>query len=126
MPHAHEAGPRRMLAAGAALLLSAATLGLVPFGTASAGTTPTTHPAPGQAGAVLTAASPPPATFAEPPCGALSAGYDPAALPQYDHVVVLMEENLGYTEWAPTQMPFFTQLAGQCGSLLNMHAATHP
>jgi phosphatidylinositol-3-phosphatase len=59
------------------------------------------------------------------PCGALT--YDPTDLPDYDHVVVLMDENLSYAQLQQsTAAPYLKSLASACGSESNMHAATHP
>lgn len=67
---------------------------------------------------------PPPPPYL--PCGALSATYDPAAPPVYDHVVVLMEENWSYANlMASTQTPFLSQLNANCGSETFFHSATH-
>jgi hypothetical protein len=61
------------------------------------------------------------------PCGALASSYSSAALPQYEHVVVLMEENWSYAGlMASTEAPFLYQLNANCGSETNFHAATHP
>jgi phospholipase C len=67
------------------------------------------------------------AQAATPPCGGLSAGYDPARPPRYEHVVVLMEENVSYGQFqASSQMPYLRRLSRLCGSATNFHAATHP
>src|SRR3954462_3620065 len=67
------------------------------------------------------------AAAADGPCGALAALYDPANPPVYDHVVVIMEENWSYRDFAvSTQTPFLSQLARDCGNETNFHAATHP
>jgi phospholipase C len=60
-------------------------------------------------------------------CGALATSYNPQNRPIYQHVVVLMEENLGYDRFLTTpDTPFLSQLARDCGSATNFHAATHP
>jgi phosphatidylinositol-3-phosphatase len=47
--------------------------------------------------------------------------------PAYRHVVVIMDENVGYsTLMTSSQAPYLHQLAGQCGTEAFMHAATHP
>jgi hypothetical protein len=59
------------------------------------------------------------------PCGTLA--YDPSNPPVYQHVVVVMDENVGYTALSkPGAAPYLSGLATACGSELNMHAATHP
>lgn len=58
------------------------------------------------------------------PCGTLA--YDPSNLPQYDHVIVIMDENTSYTTWQSANMPYTHGLAAACGSETDMHAATHP
>lgn len=71
----------------------------------------------------LTDAPPPP----PPPCGALADQYNASSPPHYDHVVVLMEENWSYDHYvASTAAPFLKQMAADCGSEGNFHAATHP
>lgn len=55
------------------------------------------------------------------PCGTLT------GTPAYDHVVVIMDENVSYNQLKKsTQAPYLHSLAAQCGSELFMHAATHP
>jgi phospholipase C len=67
-----------------------------------------------------------PAAAATAPCGALTATYDRAHPPAYQHVVVLMEENWSYREFAAsTQTPYLTSLSKACGNETNFHAATH-
>ncbi|MGZ4607328.1 MAG: alkaline phosphatase family protein [Oryzihumus sp.] len=76
----------------------------------------------------LTDVAPPPPPPPPPPspCGSLSGSFDPANPPQYDHVVVLMEENWSYQSFATsTAAPFLTQLSLSCGNETNFHAATH-
>ena len=59
------------------------------------------------------------------PCGLLP--YDSTAPPVYQHVVVIMDENLSYQNFlASTQAPYLQGLAAACGSEADMHAATHP
>jgi len=66
-----------------------------------------------------------PAAAAGPgPCGALT--YDPTDPPHYDHVVVVMDENLSYGQLQSSAAPYLKSLAAACGSETNMHAATHP
>lgn len=71
-----------------------------------------------------------PATVADlsGPCGALAHDYDPAHRPSYDHVVVIMDENLSYGTFlkSGTDMPYLKSLSARCGSEAGMHAATHP
>jgi hypothetical protein len=61
------------------------------------------------------------------PCGALATTFDPTAPPVYTHVVVIMEENLGFDGWrgSPTA-PYTNGLADSCALATNMTAATHP
>jgi hypothetical protein len=74
----------------------------------------------------LTAVPPPPPP-PPPPCGALADRYDAANPPRYEHVVVIMEENWSYEDFAAsTDTPYLTQLAAGCGNETNFHAATHP
>ncbi|WP_137121239.1 alkaline phosphatase family protein [Segeticoccus rhizosphaerae] len=55
------------------------------------------------------------------PCGTLT------GTPRYQHVVVIMDENVGYsTLIKSSQARYLHTLAEQCGSELSMHAATHP
>jgi hypothetical protein len=69
----------------------------------------------------LPAPPPPPPS----PCGLLT--YDPENPPVYDSVVVLMEENWSYADFAAsTQSPYLTGLAAECGNETNFHAVTHP
>jgi phospholipase C len=76
---------------------------------------------------VLTTMSVGSAAAANAYCGAMSGSYDPQQPPRYQHVVVLMEENVGYTQFVgSSQLPFLHQLAQDCGSETNFHAATHP
>jgi len=75
----------------------------------------------------ITDVAPPPPPPSPSPCGSLSGSYDPANPPQYDHVVVLMEENWSYHDFAAsTQAPYLSSLNAGCGSETNFHAATHP
>jgi hypothetical protein len=68
--------------------------------------------------------SPPPF---DNPCGSLAAQYDAQNPPHYDHVVVIMEENWSYHDFASsTQAPYLTSLAAGCGDETNFHNATHP
>jgi phosphatidylinositol-3-phosphatase len=54
-------------------------------------------------------------------CGTLT------GTPSYQHVVVIMDENVSYAQLKKsTQAPYLHSLAAQCGSELFMHAATHP
>ena len=77
--------------------------------------------------AMLTTLSAGTAAAANAYCGALAGSYDRQQPPQYQHVVVLMEENVSYQQFvASTQMPFLHQLAGDCGIETDFHAATHP
>jgi phosphatidylinositol-3-phosphatase len=65
------------------------------------------------------------ASAAGGPCGSLT--YDPTNLPIYDHVVVIMDENLSYPALQKSSVaPYLKSLALTCGSETNMHAATHP
>lgn len=69
----------------------------------------------------------PTANAADAYCGALAGSYDPQQPPQYEHVVVLMEENVSYNAFVGSQhMPFLHQLADDCGLATDFHAATHP
>jgi hypothetical protein len=66
---------------------------------------------------------PPPPPFT--PCGSLP--FDPAQPPVYSHVVVLMEENWSFHDFATSaQSPFLTGLAANCGTETDFHVATHP
>jgi phosphatidylinositol-3-phosphatase len=59
------------------------------------------------------------------PCGLLT--YDSSHPPAYQHVVVIMDENLSYASFvASTQATYLHGLAAACGSDTDMHAATHP
>ncbi len=59
------------------------------------------------------------------PCGTLT--YDAGHLPDYEHVVVVMDENLSYVQLqGATTAPYLKSLGTACGSETNMHAATHP
>ena len=79
------------------------------------------------AAAVLSPVQEERAEAATPPCGTLADGYDPARPPRYEHVVVLMEENVTYGQFqASSQMPYLKKLSRLCGSATNFHAATHP
>jgi phosphatidylinositol-3-phosphatase len=72
-----------------------------------------------------TAATPQLAAADGGPCGSLP--YDHTNLPTYDHIVVIMDENLSYPALEkPGVAPYFKSLAQACGSETNMHAATHP
>jgi len=65
------------------------------------------------------------AAAATGPCGTLS--YDPANLPTYDHIVVIMDENVSFSALQKTTTaPYLKSLALACGSEANMAAATHP
>ena len=58
------------------------------------------------------------------PCGTL--GYDSAAPPTYDHVVLIMDENLSFKAYTTSsQATFLHGLGAACGTEQNMHAATH-
>jgi phospholipase C len=70
---------------------------------------------------VLALGSVVPAGAATAPCGTLS------GTPAYEHVVVIMDENVSYAQLKKsTQAPYLHSLGAQCGSELFMHAATHP
>jgi phosphatidylinositol-3-phosphatase len=61
------------------------------------------------------------------PCGSLAPLFDPASPPTYSHVVVIMDENLGYNGWIGSPAaPYSNQLAGQCALATNAVGATHP
>lgn len=61
------------------------------------------------------------AVAAAGPCGTLT------GTPAYRHVVLIMDENVGYaTLTKSSQAPYLHALAAQCGSETSMHAATHP
>jgi phospholipase C len=75
------------------------------------------------AGAVLPASGAGAATSSGP-CGLLA--YRAAAPPTYDHIVLIMEENLSFKAYtASQQVPFLKSLGPACGSELDMHNATH-
>jgi phospholipase C len=58
------------------------------------------------------------------PCATLA--YPSASPPAYDHVVVVMDENLSYRAFqSSTQAPYLKSLVAGCGSEADMHAATH-
>ncbi|HEY3765527.1 MAG TPA: alkaline phosphatase family protein [Gaiellales bacterium] len=62
-----------------------------------------------------------------PPCGTLASSFDPAVPPVYTHVVVIMDENLGFNGWfGSAAAPYTNSLAAQCALATNMTAATHP
>ncbi|MGZ4611540.1 MAG: alkaline phosphatase family protein [Actinomycetes bacterium] len=64
------------------------------------------------------------AAAAAGPCGTLPY---PGHLPTYQHVVVIMDENLGYDDFQKaTDAPYLHALQSACGAETNMHAATHP
>jgi phospholipase C len=64
------------------------------------------------------------ATAASGPCGVLA--YDPKAPPDYDHVVVIMDENLSFKAYTTsTQATYLHALGASCGTESNMHNATH-
>jgi phosphatidylinositol-3-phosphatase len=68
--------------------------------------------------AVTTPAAPP------SPCGGLAY---PASPPVYQHVVVIMDENLNYSAWHNSaSAPYSNQIASQCASAGNFLAITHP
>ena len=72
-----------------------------------------------------TAGAAPSVTAPSGPCGLLP--YPPNSKPVYQHVVVIMEENLSYASYnASTQATYLHGLGAACGSESNMHAATHP
>jgi len=59
------------------------------------------------------------------PCGLLT--YNAQDPPTYDHVVVVMDENLSYSGFTrSTQATYLQGLSTACGSESNMHGATHP
>ena len=74
------------------------------------------------AAALCAAAAGSPGAVAAPGlCGTVS------GVPGYRHVVLIMDENVGYaTLSASSQAPYLHSLAAQCGSEASMHAATHP
>lgn len=56
-----------------------------------------------------------------------SATPTPSSLPRYDHVVVVIEENKGYSEIiGNTSAPYINSLAAQGMSFTDSHAITHP
>jgi hypothetical protein len=58
------------------------------------------------------------------PCGLLAPSAGPA---DYQHVVVIMDENLGYSSWhGSPQAPYTNQLAAQCALATGAVGATHP
>jgi hypothetical protein len=75
------------------------------------------------------AQSSPPADVTTPaappsPCGGLAY---PASPPVYQHVVVIMDENLNYRDWRNSaDAPYTNLLADQCTSATNFLALTHP
>ena len=75
------------------------------------------------------AQSSPPATVTTPsappsPCGGLAY---PGSPPVYQHVVVIMDENLNYSAWHNSAAaPYSNQIASQCASAANFLAITHP
>jgi phosphatidylinositol-3-phosphatase len=61
------------------------------------------------------------------PCGSLAGSFNPASPPTYSHVVVIMDENLGYGGWiGSSAAPYSNQLARQCALATNAVGATHP
>jgi phosphatidylinositol-3-phosphatase len=100
---------RRAVAAASALVAAAAlvasSLGVTSVASAATRTETTT---------------PPPS-----PCGFLA--YNSSQPPTYQHVVVIMDENLSYANFvASTQATYLHGLAAACGSETDLHAATHP
>jgi phosphatidylinositol-3-phosphatase len=72
-------------------------------------------------GPVSTATATAGATAATGPCGTLT------GTPLYQHVVILMDENVRYSTLAASaQAPYLHSLSAQCGVEKFMHAATHP
>jgi phosphatidylinositol-3-phosphatase len=58
------------------------------------------------------------------PCGGLAY---PASPPVYQHVVVVMDENLNYSAWHNSPAaPYSNQIASQCASAGDFLAITHP
>ncbi len=45
---------------------------------------------------------------------------------QYDHVVWIMLENVGYSVVGSSSAPFFNQMASRCGLATNYYAISHP
>ena len=72
------------------------------------------------------------ATVTTPPapagaCGALASAFNPSSPPTYAHVVVIMDENLGYNNWfGSSAAPYSNGLAAQCALATNAVGATHP
>jgi len=65
------------------------------------------------------------ALAASGPCGLLT--FNPQQPPTYEHVVVVMDENLSYSGFTrSTQATYLQGLSAVCGSETNMHGATHP
>lgn len=61
------------------------------------------------------------------PCGSLASAYKPLSPPKYQHLVVIMDENLSYAQWkSSTQASYTHSLAAACGSETFFHGATHP
>jgi Phosphoesterase family len=61
------------------------------------------------------------------PCGSLASAYNPLVPPTYQHVVVIMDENLSYAKWQNSSQASYTHgLAAACGSERFFHVATHP
>jgi acid phosphatase len=76
---------------------------------------------PSQAAVVTTPAAPAGA------CGSLASSFNPASPPAYTHVVVIMDENLGYNNWSGSSAaPYTNALAAQCALATNTVGATHP
>jgi acid phosphatase len=60
-------------------------------------------------------------------CGALASSFNPSSPPTYAHVVVIMDENLGYNNWfGSSAAPYSNGLAAQCALATNAVGATHP
>jgi phospholipase C len=58
---------------------------------------------------------------------AQSEGEEPATLPVPTHIIIVMEENHGYSEIIGSPAaPYINSLASQGASFTNMHAETHP
>lgn len=72
-----------------------------------------------ESGSIAQAATP-------PPCGALQLNSN--SPPAYNHVVVLMEENLSFSAWnnATSATAYTHRIAAQCASATDFSAATHP
>ena len=76
---------------------------------------------PSQAATVTTPAAP------AGPCGSLASTFNPLSPPVYTHVVVIMDENLGYNNWfGSSAAPYTNGLAGGCALATNAVGATHP